>query len=81
MFVYAAAPGQSTDVANKDTVWWLLTNSYTGAYTVDTRTYPPDTTPPLVNKVFLTIDYASRQDDVWPVYDVDTKKYNGRVCT
>lgn len=77
MFVDAAAPCQSTAVANKKTVWWLLANSYAGAHTVDT--YPPDTTPPLVYAVRLTFD--SRQDDFWPVYVVATKKYTGSVCT
>lgn len=78
-FVDAAAPCQSTAVANKDTAWWSLANSYAGAHTV--VTYPPNTTPPLVYAVRLTIDSVKRHDDFWPVYVVDTKKYTGSVCT
>lgn len=75
MFIDAASPCQKTAVSNKDTAWWSLANSRVGAHTV--RTFPPDTTPPLVYAVLLTIDY----DDFWPVYDVHTKKYTGSVCT
>lgn len=75
IFVDAAAPCQTTAVLNEETEWWSLANSRAGAHTV--QTFPPDTTPPLVYAVLLTIDY----DDFWPVYDTTTKKYTGSVCT